>query len=45
MNLQDDAFGFSNLQIKDHFSGEEQKVTAHYEERIMPNYMMGGDDN
>ena len=43
IKLQDDAFGFSNLHINDHF-GEEQKVT-HYEERIMPNYMMGGDES
>ncbi len=42
LKVQDDAFGFSNLQINDHF-GEEQKVT-HYEERMLPNYMMGGGD-
>ena len=43
MQVKDDgAFGFAKLQINDHF-GEEHKVT-HYEERIMPNYMMGGED-
>jgi hypothetical protein len=45
MKPQDDAFGFSNLQINDHFGGEEQKVTVHYEERILPNYMIGGGDD
>ena len=45
---QVDAFGFSNLQINDHFGEEEAKggiANVHNERMFAPNYMVGGGEH